>query len=74
MLKLKMMLGALAAGVAGIVAAYFKGRSNAIREQEIERLRKTTEAYKSKDYLETIHDDMRTAELAASITKRKNDD
>ena len=74
MLKLKLMLGALAAGVAALFTAYFKGRANAIREQEIERLRKTTEAYETKDDLRDIHDDMRTAELAASITKRKNDD
>ena len=74
MIKLKLMLGALAAGMAGIFAAYFKGRSNAIREQEIERLRKTTEAYETKDDLRDIHDDMRTADLAASITKRKSDD
>ena len=54
MIKLKLMLGALAAGMAGIVAAYFKGRANAIREQEIERLRKTTEAYETKDDLRDI--------------------
>ena len=74
MIKLKLMLGAVAAGMAGLVTAYFKGRSNAIREQEIARLQKTTEAYETKDDLRDIHDDMRTADLAASITKRKSDD